>query len=164
MPTLFYALLGVIQRPPILPAGHTYATITDPNATLFTFSVVCALNFKVFWVFLLFQLFFNSMWLYANADAFTDVTVGTNANNRPPAGPAGAGRRDPVRLQLHRRVGSGDGAGDAEVRRAAQALIGAPKGPRDGAAYRLISLSRCGGAVTVAERVCASKLETLRCV
>ena len=40
MPTLFYALLGVIQLPPTLPAGHTYATITAPNATSLTFSVV----------------------------------------------------------------------------------------------------------------------------
>ena len=42
MPTLFYALLGVIQRPLDLPASHTYAAITEPNATFVTFSVVVA--------------------------------------------------------------------------------------------------------------------------
>ena len=42
MPTLFYALLGVIQKPPTLQIGHTYASITTPNATSLTFSVVVA--------------------------------------------------------------------------------------------------------------------------
>ena len=33
-------LLGVIQTPPTLHMGHTYTSITDPNATSLTFSVV----------------------------------------------------------------------------------------------------------------------------
>ena len=42
MPTLFCLLLGVIQKPPTLQIGHTYAAITEPNATFVTFSVVVA--------------------------------------------------------------------------------------------------------------------------
>ena len=42
MPTLFCLLLGVIQRPPNLLAGHTYDAVTEPNTTSLTFSVVVA--------------------------------------------------------------------------------------------------------------------------